>query len=117
MASKTAQPLTPEEQKTLDDLQARQQQAAYEQAEKDRLDRVEALKDVDAILKLIGTEDVTKAIDAALANNALDFNTKSRITNMRQSLDYNVRELQAQVNTANQPTPKPGETLAPTPTA
>ena len=109
MASKTTQPLTEEEQKTLNELRAREAQAAYEKAEKDRLDRVESMKSVDTLVKLLKTDKITAAIEAALADPLLDFNTKSRITNMRQSLDYNVNEMEAAVNTANQPTPKPGE--------
>jgi hypothetical protein len=97
------QPLTEAEQKTLDELTKRREDAAFAQAEEDRKARLAAMAPIETLLKLVNTDKVREACDSLVNDKAIDFTSKQLVTNFRQSLDYNLGTLATQLATLSTP--------------
>ena len=90
MATPTPAPLTQEEKAQLAELQARaaaEEAAASAQA---RAEQLAALDDVKALITEIRKPAVTTALTSAFNSTKLDFDTKLKIENFRQSLEDNI---------------------------
>lgn len=83
-----AKPLTPTEQATLDDLLARKEAAETQRLATERADKLASMVSVEELLKVVKTDKIDTAINTALNDPLLDFETKQLVKNLKDSLTY-----------------------------
>ena len=103
-------PLTENEQKQLDALIAKRDAATVAQAEKTRQEKLASLAPVEALIKLIKTDKITAAMDTVMNDAGIDFDTKQKIRNLRESMTYNLDTLGSLIDSLKSPTPTPTPT-------
>ncbi len=102
-----AAPLTEAEQKQLDALNAKKAAAVQAEAETSRLARVSELSATADFIKLIRTDKMAAALQAAIDSKP-DIDTLQRLMRIKSTFDFDVQSLSdliAQTNTPTVPLP------------
>ena len=86
-------PLSPEEQKTLDELNARNTAYQNSQKEQARLQSLESLQTAKALADILSGTEVQAAIEAVIKDAKVDYDTKARVQSMKATLNFNVNEI------------------------